>query len=318
MAVGAGLICLLASLLIGTRRRDGAGRLRPQKPLQTTSATVLLALMAIGSSAQASPQSAEQAYKKGDYSGAEKQYEQAAAQNPETAPLQFDLGAAPYKTGEYDKALPAFQKALDTDQVGVQQQAYYNIGNTQYRLGQKTEKTSPQDTIKTWQDAVQSYNAALKLKPDDADAKFNRDFVQKKLDELQKQQPPQQQKQDQQNQQDQKQDQQNQQQQSGSAAKSAEPEARSTEPAKQPGESAKPKSIAGQPGQFTGSKAIRLSAESGPKRKPAEPIRATKPAKRPAIGTAADRRQPGPAIAGQRSRPAKAKWRRSKFPTGPE
>jgi Ca-activated chloride channel homolog len=213
-----GLACLLASTLIGTRRGERKRASRPQKALRTASTMGVLALTALASSAQASPQSAEQAYKKGDFATAEKQYEQAAEQHPETAPLQFNLGASAYKTGAYDTALPAFQKALDTDQLPVQQQAYYDIGNTQYRLGQKTEKSSPQETIKTWQGAIQSYDSALKLKPDDADAKFNRDFVQKKLDQLQKQQPQQQQKQDQQkqDQQNQQQDQQNQQQQSGS------------------------------------------------------------------------------------------------------
>lgn len=208
--LGIGLALLLASTLIGTRRRDGGKKsARAQKGLQVASTVGVFALMAISSQAQASVQSAEQAYKKGDYSAAEKQYEHAADQRPQVAPLQFNLGAASYKTGEYDKALPAFQKSLETDQVGVQQKAYYDIGNTQYRLGQKTEKSSPQETIKTWQGAVQSYDAALKLQPEDADAKFNRDFVEKKLQQLQKQQP---QQQDQQKQ-DQKQDQQNQQQQ---------------------------------------------------------------------------------------------------------
>jgi Ca-activated chloride channel family protein len=213
-----GLACLLASMLIGTRRRDGANPARRERAVPAAATLAVLALIALAPKAQASVQSAEQAYQKGEYSTAEKQYEQAAEQRPNTAPLQYNLGAAAYKSGQYDTALPAFQKALNTDQVGVQQQAYYDIGNTQYRLGQKTEKSAPQDTIKTWQGAVQSYDAALKLKPDDADAKFNRDFVQKKLDELQKQQP-QQQKQDQNQKQDQQnkdQNQQNQQQQSGS------------------------------------------------------------------------------------------------------
>jgi Ca-activated chloride channel homolog len=205
------LACLLASTLIGTRRWERKRASRPQKAVRAVSTLGVFALMAMVSSAQASPQSAEQAYKKGDFSTAEKQYEQAAEQHPQTAPLQFNLGASAYKSGEYDTALPAFQKALDTDQVGVQQQAYYDIGNTQYRLGQKTEKSAPQDTIKTWQGAVQSYDAALKLKPDDADAKFNRDFVQKKLDQLQKQQPQQKQDQQSQDQQNQQNDQANQQ-----------------------------------------------------------------------------------------------------------
>jgi Ca-activated chloride channel family protein len=209
-----GLACLLASTLIGTRRRNGKSAARPQKGLRAVSTVGVFALTAMASSAQASPQSAEQAYKKGDFSTAEKQYEQAAEQHPQTAPLQFNLGASAYKSGEYDTALPAFQKALETDQVGVQQQAYYDMGNTQYRLGQKTEKSAPQETIKTWQDALQSYDAALKLKPDDGDAKFNRDFVQKKLDQLQKQQPQKKQDQQKQDQQNQQQDQQNQQNQS--------------------------------------------------------------------------------------------------------
>jgi Ca-activated chloride channel family protein len=234
-----GLACLLASMLIGTRRRNVPGAPRPQLVARTATMLALLGVLALSSSAQASIQSAEQAYRKGDYSTAEKQYEQATEQRPDAAPLQFNLGAAAYKSGQYDAALPAFQKALNTDQVGVQQQAYYDMGNTQYRMGQKTEKSAPDDTIKTWQNAVQSYEAAMKLKPDDADAKFNHDYVQKKLEQLQKQQQQQKkddqkqnqnkdqkqdqnQKQDQQNQnqkQDQKQDQsqnQNQQQQSGS------------------------------------------------------------------------------------------------------
>jgi Ca-activated chloride channel family protein len=182
------LVLLLAGTLIGTRKSDWRAAWRQKQALQTASLLGMLLLMAGSSQAQASPQAAEQAYLKGNFTNAEKLYASAAAQNPGTAPLQFDLGAAAYKVADYDKALPAFQKALGTDEVGVQQQAYYNIGNTQYRLGQKTEKAKPEKTISNWESAVQSYNAALKLKPQDADAKFNRDFVQKKLDELKQQQ----------------------------------------------------------------------------------------------------------------------------------
>jgi Ca-activated chloride channel family protein len=217
--LAAGIVLLLAGMMIGTRRRNAATRKSPAAPSKTfrtaRATTGALALIGLISWAHASPQSAEHAYQQGDYSSAEKQYENAVEQRPDAAPLQFNLGAAAYKSGQYDTALPAFQKALGTDQVGVQQQAYYDMGNTQYRIGQKTEKATPQDTIKNWQAAVQSYDAALKLRPDDGDAKYNRDFVQKKLDELQKQQKQNQkdqQKQDQQNQQ-QNQDQQNQRQQ---------------------------------------------------------------------------------------------------------
>ena len=187
--LAAGLVCLIASIMIGTRRRDADKGKPAFAGRAATAAAAILALMAIPTLARASAQSAESAYKKGDYTKAQSQYEEVAAQHPDVGPLQYDLGAASYKTGDFDTALPAFQKALGSDDIGVQQQAYYNMGNTQYRLGQKTEKSSPQDTIKQWQSAVQSYDAALKLKPDDADAKFNRDFVEKKLEKLQKQNP---------------------------------------------------------------------------------------------------------------------------------
>ena len=208
--LSAALLCLLASLMIGTRRRDRKNSPKPVRAVKTAAAASILALMAFMSSAQASVQSAEDAYKKGDYTDAEKEYEKAANQHPDAPPLNFNLGASAYKTQQYDKALPAFQKALNSEEVPVQQQAYYDMGNTQYRLGQKTEKSAPQDTIKTWESAVQSYDSALKLKPDDADAKFNRDFVQKKLDQLKKQNP---QKNDQQKQDQKNQDQKDQQQQ---------------------------------------------------------------------------------------------------------
>jgi Ca-activated chloride channel family protein len=159
----------------------------------------------------ASPASAEKDYKKGNFTLAEKEYAATLAKQPKQSELAFNLGSAAYKTGDYGQAATAFQNTLKTTVVPVQQSAYYNLGDTQYRLGQKTEKSNPQDTIKSWEQAVQSYEAALQIKPDDADAKYNRDLVKKKLEQLKKKQQEQQQKQNQQSKnQPQNQDQKNQ------------------------------------------------------------------------------------------------------------
>jgi Ca-activated chloride channel family protein len=212
--LAAGLTLLLASMLIGTRRRGVRQGPRFAPARTAAGATALLALLSVPTLAHASAHSAESAYKKGQYDKAVSQFQDAAAQQPDVAPLQYDLGAAAYKSGQYDTALPAFQKALGSDDPALQQKAYYNIGNTEYRVGQKTVKAAPQETIKAWQNAVQSYDAALKLKADDADAKFNRDFVEKKLEKLEKEHPqPKQQQNQQQQQQQQQQDQQQQNQQ---------------------------------------------------------------------------------------------------------
>ena len=209
----AGLLCFAGELLIGTRKRvvqkipsrntrpflTAAGPAGKWSPVRTAT-TVVLALFTLPVTSHASPASAEKAFDEGQYSLAEKEYAATLAKEPKVPKLEFNLGSAAYKSGNYAEAATAFQNTLHTSDVPVQQNAYYNLGNTQYRVGQATEKANPQATIKAWEQAVQSYDAALQIKPDDADAKFNRDLVQKKLEQL-KQQQQQQQKQNQQQQQ---------------------------------------------------------------------------------------------------------------------
>jgi Ca-activated chloride channel family protein len=200
-ALLAALVCFVAELLIGNRRRKPMPRLRTA----TTAAALLLFAGLAGT--QASPQSAEQAYQKGDFAKSQQDYAAIAAKEPAKADLQFNTGSAAYKAGDYAQAASGFEKSLNTEQVPLQQEAYYNLGNTKYRLGQKTEKENPQETIKTWEEAAKSYDAALQIKGSDPDAKHNRDFVQRKIEQLKKQEE--QKKQDQQKQQDQKNQQQN-------------------------------------------------------------------------------------------------------------
>jgi Ca-activated chloride channel family protein len=138
---------------------------------------------------------------KGDYEKAQDEFGQAAKKDgrPEVA---YDLGAAAYKNHRFDMADEAFRQTLQNGDLPLQQQAYYGLGGARYRIGQETEKSDKKKTIAAWQQAVAAYEAALKLNPRDADAQFNRDFVKRKLEELQKQ--------DQKDQKDQKNSQQNQ------------------------------------------------------------------------------------------------------------
>jgi len=82
---------------------------------------------------------------------------------------------------------------LNSPDLKLLQQAYYNRGNSRFFMGE--EESDPQKKQKTWEDSLQDFEAAMKLNAQDADAKFNRDFVKKKLEELKQQQ---QQKKDQQ------------------------------------------------------------------------------------------------------------------------
>ena len=174
-----------------------AGKMPAATPARAVvTATVVFAVLGFASAAHASARTGEKAFQKGDYAKAEQEYRQAAAKSPDKPVLQFNLGDAAYKAGNFDAAAQSFAKAMKTDDLKLQQDDYYNLGNTQYRVGQKTEQANTQETIKNWEQAVQSYEAALQLKTDDADAKYNLDLVKRKLEALKKQQNNQQQNQD--------------------------------------------------------------------------------------------------------------------------
>jgi len=202
------LACLLSSLLMGTRRRapsrgttvTAAGASSgPRAAAAGGAATVACAafallLAAAGGPAQASPASAASAYRRGDFSTAQRDYSEAAARDPSQPVLKFDAGTAAYKAGDFPVAARQFQSSLDASKSGSaerlaqQQDAYYNLGNTLYREGQSTEKSDAGKTIETWTGAVKAYDAALQLRADDADSKFNRELVNRKLEQLKKQQ----------------------------------------------------------------------------------------------------------------------------------
>jgi Ca-activated chloride channel family protein len=117
-------------------------------------------------------------------------------------PRRYNAGVTAYHSNDFARAAAMFASAAASRDRGLQQRSFYNLGNTEYRLGQ----TQPAQARQLWERALKNYETALALDPNDPDAKFNHDFVKKKLDELNKQQQEQQQQQTQQ--QEQKQEQQ--------------------------------------------------------------------------------------------------------------
>jgi Ca-activated chloride channel family protein len=205
--LGASLVLLLCSLLLGTRRRlptvqslTEGKRPLARFALPTAAAALGLTALLPFHSANASPASAAKAYALGNFTAAERDYRAAAQNNPKQPILQYNEGAAAYKAGEFPQAAQAFQASVDAlpsgnaKRLAEQEDAYYNLGNTLYREGQKTQQGNAEQTIQTWTQAVKAYDAALQLRAADGDSKFNRDLVSRKLAALKKQ-PSQSQKQ---------------------------------------------------------------------------------------------------------------------------
>ncbi len=100
----------------------------------------------------------------------------------------YNRGTEAYERGEFADAVSDLRDALRTPDLSLQQRAYYNLGNALYRQGQAAQEKEPQTTIKHWQESIKAYEDALVLDSNDEDARYNRDLVKKKLEQLQQQQ----------------------------------------------------------------------------------------------------------------------------------
>jgi Ca-activated chloride channel homolog len=185
--LGAAIALLTLEWLLGVSVRR---RLLVAAPVNTALALALFVglVMPAAPRAWASPLSAQDEYYQGQYLQAQRDYAQSLKLDPTPSRLQFNLGAAAYKARDFTTAAAAFNNALKTREVPLQQSAYYNLGNALFRQGEKGAAADPQTTMKTWQQSIGAYDTALQLRPSDADARFNRDVVQRRLDALKRQQ----------------------------------------------------------------------------------------------------------------------------------
>ncbi len=188
------IILLLFEQLLPERKRESRKRAAPKAAKSALApAAAAMALFVFPFSLPGSPASAFRNYQKGKYDEALKEYERLVERKKYDPRLHFNAGAAAYRSRQFEQAAKEFDLALNSPDLKLLQQAYYNRGNSRFFLGEGD--SDPQNKQKTWEDSLQDFEAAMKLNSQDADAKFNRDFVKKKLEELKQQQ---QQKKDQQ------------------------------------------------------------------------------------------------------------------------
>lgn len=121
---------------------------------------------------------------RGDVAGARRDYEQLLARRPDDARLAFNAGVAAQRQGDFEAAARHYESTLATDDLPLQQRAFFGLGNTRFRQGESAEE--PADKSRMWEDAVRQYQAALGLDPTDTDARGNLEAVQQELARMQK------------------------------------------------------------------------------------------------------------------------------------
>lgn len=110
-------------------------------------------------------------FAEGKYDAAQQVYATAQVDAPESAEIAFNLGTTYYRQGKYEQALASFEKALGSEDMSVVAKAHYNIGNVLVQQGKLRE-------------ALEAYKRCLEITRDDEDAKYNIEYIQRKLKEL--------------------------------------------------------------------------------------------------------------------------------------
>lgn len=103
--------------------------------------------------------------------------------------LEYSAGTAAFKTENYGQAAEHLGRAILADDELLRSKAYYNLGNTLFRLGQESEE---QEEIEAqWQSAIDHYADAEALGGVmERSARHNREVVEKHLAALKGEEPP--------------------------------------------------------------------------------------------------------------------------------
>ncbi len=182
--LGVAILFLLAEMFLPERKREKKITSTVSKTSAVKIAGLVIAICVLPSSIFASPVDAMRDYNSHNYTNALEKYEQLAEVYTNDLRLVFDAGAAAYRATNYDEALKNFQLVTLSPDLKLQQQAFYNLGDTLYRMGELkfTPDTEGLDAMEeTWTNAAQSYAHAAQLNTNDLDAAYNLGFVKNQM-----------------------------------------------------------------------------------------------------------------------------------------
>jgi Ca-activated chloride channel family protein len=176
------ILFLLAEMLLPERKRES--KLSLSKVGTAQMGLGVLAFCAWQLSASAAPSDALRAYRTGNFTNALIEYEDLAQAHTNDLRLVFNAGTAAYRSTNFDEAVRDFRIVTSAPDLKLQQAAFYNLGDAQYRQGEQQFEPSSEslDNVETaWKEALQSYNHACQLNTNDVDAAFNLNFVGQQL-----------------------------------------------------------------------------------------------------------------------------------------
>lgn len=126
-------------------------------------------------------QKGNELYRRRDFDGALKFYNEALIKEPESAYVQFNIGTAQLKKGDFEKAISSFEKAMLSDDKKLEVKANYNTAYVKYKLGKLKENTDLSKTVELLRQSLDYYKRTIELDPKDKKAKVNHELVEREL-----------------------------------------------------------------------------------------------------------------------------------------
>jgi len=123
-------------------------------------------------------------YRKGDYTGALKDFEKRLQSGSKAPEIGFDAGAAAYKGGDFKKAAGYFSSAMTSGNARIREVATYNLANALVRTGEAAKEKEAK--LADWKNALQHYETVLKANSKNSFAKENIEIVRKLIEDLKK------------------------------------------------------------------------------------------------------------------------------------
>ncbi|MBK9138757.1 MAG: hypothetical protein IPM17_08350 [Verrucomicrobia bacterium] len=97
----------------------------------------------------------------------------------------YNAGVAAYARKDYTNALQRWEDlSLQRLPRGLRGPVWFQLGNTQFRLGEPLEPAAPDDAAEWWRRSREAFRAALVEKPRDAAARHNLTLVERRLSRL--------------------------------------------------------------------------------------------------------------------------------------
>jgi len=128
---------------------------------------------------------ANKLYSQGKYEEALKLYEDASLLDPSDNKLKMNRGSALYRLNNFEEAENSYIGSLSQTDKKTLADAHYNLGNILYSQGEQLVREGEFSTARTkYSQALENYIQTLKLRPNDADAKWNLQLAHRKAEQL--------------------------------------------------------------------------------------------------------------------------------------